>query len=309
MKVAVLDLGTNTFNLLIHQIENKSFTLLYKDKIAVKLGEGGINKGKILPTPFERGLEAIEIHLETCNQFYVDKIIAFGTSALRSASNGNEFKEAVQSQLNLEIEIIDGDREAELIYKGVKLAYPLNEEPHLIMDVGGGSTEFIIGNNKEIFWKKSYPIGAARLLDQFNHQEPILSEEVTQIETYLTNQFLELEEQVKKYSVTKMIGSSGSFETLADMISFMQSGESIFSKAFTTVPINLSHLEEIIPKILSRNIADRLMMKGMLPLRVDMMVVVCIFIQLIIQKLTIQELHLSDYAMKEGMMEELLEQY
>ncbi len=308
MNIAVLDLGTNTFNLLIHQLDGSSYTLLYKDKIAVKLGEGGINRGKIMPTPFERGLEAIEHHLETCKQFYVDNIIAFGTSALRSASNGNEFKDAVQSQLNLKIEIIDGDREAELIYKGVIQAFPITEQPHLIMDVGGGSTEFIIGNAHQIFWKKSYPIGAARLLDQFQHQEPIRKDEIAAIQGYLADQFTELEEQVRKYEVTRMIGSSGSFETLADMISYEQKGSSIFEQPFTYLPIDLEALKNLFPKILTQNVADRLMMPGMLPLRVDMMVVVSIFIELILEKLTINSLYLSDYAMKEGIMSELIDQ-
>jgi exopolyphosphatase/guanosine-5'-triphosphate,3'-diphosphate pyrophosphatase len=308
MNIAVLDLGTNTFNLLINQLEGNSYRLLYKDKIAVKLGEGGINKGEIMPAPFERGLEAIEDHLETCKQFDVSRIVAFGTSALRSAKNGHAFKSAVYEQLNLSIDIIDGDREAELIYKGVKQAFPLSEQPHLIMDVGGGSTEFIIGNSYQIFWKKSYPIGAARLLDKFQHQEPIRKGEITAIQSYLANQFTEVEEQVKKHEVTEMIGSSGSFETLADMISYEQTGTSIFEQPFTFKTIDLEALKKILPKILMRNVADRLMMPGMLPLRVEMMVVVSIFIELILNKLKITSLYLSDYAMKEGIMSEIIEQ-
>lgn len=308
MKIAVLDLGTNTFNLLIHQIDGKSFTLLHKDKIAIKLGEGGINQGIILPAPFKRGLDAIKQHLHTSRQFNVDQVVAFGTSALRSAKNGEDFKAAVKQQLNLEIEIIDGNREAELIYKGVKKTNLLSKTPCLIMDVGGGSTEFIIGTESEILWKRSYPIGAARLLDRFNHQEPILSSEIEAIQSYLTDQFSALEAEVKSFGVTKMIGSSGSFETLADILSFEKTSKSIFDSPFTSIPIDLDHLNQVIPAILSKNTADRLLMKGMLPLRVDMMVVVCIFIQLIIKKLTIKEVHLSDFAMKEGMMDELIAQ-
>ncbi len=308
MKIAVLDLGTNTFNLLIHQIDGDGFSILHKDKIAVKLGEGGINQGIIQPAAFERGLDAIEQHLNTSSQFEVDKVIAFGTSALRSAKNGNEFKASVKQQLNLEIEIIDGNREAELIYKGVKKTGLLSESPCLIMDVGGGSTEFIIGNKSEIFWKRSYPIGAARLLDQFKHEEPILPSEIKNIQNYLNGQFTELEEQVKQFGITKLIGSSGSFETLADIISFEKTDQSIFDSPFTSLEIDLENLLHLFPEILSRNVADRLAMKGMLPLRVDMMVVVCIFIELILKKLNIQTVHLSDFAMKEGMMDELIAQ-
>ena len=98
MRIAIIDIGTNTFNLLIQEVDKNTTTLLHKDKISVKLGEGGINDGVIHPIPFQRGLDAIGVHLATIDQFQVDKIVAFATSAVRSAKNGGEFKAAIEKQ-------------------------------------------------------------------------------------------------------------------------------------------------------------------------------------------------------------------
>lgn len=307
MRIAIIDIGTNTFNLLIQEVDKNTTSLLHKDKISVKLGEGGINDGVIHPIPFQRGLDAIGVHLATIDQFHVDKIVAFATSAVRSAKNGGEFKAAIFDQYHLSIEIIEGDREAELIYKGVKEACPLTSKTILIMDVGGGSTEFILANQNEIFWKKSYNIGAARLLDRFKHSEPITNSEIESIQDFLDSQFAELKDALKKWPTATLIGSSGSFETLADILANKHLNRSIFDSPFTSIPMEVNQLKELFPEILSKNISQRMEIKGMLELRVDMMVVVSIFIEYIIDTFHINQVILSDYAMKEGILTEVIQ--
>jgi len=307
MRIAIIDIGTNTFNLLIQEIDKNTTTLLHKDKISVKLGEGGINDGVIHPIPFQRGLDAIGVHLATINQFDVDKIVAFATSAVRSAKNGVEFKAAILEQYHLSIDIIEGDREADLIYKGVKEACDLTSDTILIMDVGGGSTEFILANQNEIFWKKSYNIGAARLLDRFKHSEPITNSEIESIQDFLDSQFAELIDALKKWPTATLIGSSGSFETLADILAHKHLNRSIFDTPFTSIPMDVNQLKALFPEILSKNIAQRREIKGMLELRVDMMVVVTIFIEYIINTFQVKEVILSDYAMKEGILKEVIQ--
>ena len=157
MKTAIIDLGTNTFNLLI--VEGN--TTLFKTKIAVKLGQGGITKGYIAEAPFQRGFEALKKHLQTIEKYQADRTLAFATSAIRSTRNGVDFVVKVKTELGLHIEVIDGNKEAELIYLGVQQALDLGDSNKLIMDIGGGSTEFVICNKKEIFWKQSFQLGAA----------------------------------------------------------------------------------------------------------------------------------------------------
>jgi exopolyphosphatase/guanosine-5'-triphosphate,3'-diphosphate pyrophosphatase len=119
MRAAVLDLGTNTFNLLIAEsIGAKQFKILVNTKIPVKLGEGGINKGEISDVAYKRGITAIQEHFKTISFFKVNKIKAYGTSALRTAKNGNQFISGIKTLFDIDVEIITGDKEAELIYYG-----------------------------------------------------------------------------------------------------------------------------------------------------------------------------------------------
>ena len=141
MRVAIIDLGTNTFNLLICDKKGESQKTIFKNKIAVKLGEGGIDKGIIDQAPYQRGIKALEDHLNTIKEYDVDKVRAFATSAIRSTKNGADFVSEVFEKLALKIEVIDGDKEAELIYQGVRKAIQFDLDYKLIMDIGGGSTE------------------------------------------------------------------------------------------------------------------------------------------------------------------------
>jgi exopolyphosphatase/guanosine-5'-triphosphate,3'-diphosphate pyrophosphatase len=171
--IAILDLGTNTFQLLIANIIDNKPVLVFEESIAVKLGEGGIEKGYISEAAFDRGLSALKQFKKSIDQYQVKLVRAAATSALRSASNGAEFLEKIRSETGIIPEIITGEREAELIYQGVRAAINMGDEKCLIIDIGGGSVEFIICNQEEVFWKRSYDIGAARLMEQFHHSDPI----------------------------------------------------------------------------------------------------------------------------------------
>ena len=218
-RVAIIDLGTNTFNLLIAEINpNKTYQVLFQTKISVKLGEGGIDKGFIAPAAFQRGVEAIKSYQKIIKKYDVDKIIAIATSAIRGASNGVEFVLKIKEESNIDVQIISGEKEAELIYFGVRQAVKMNSETSLIIDIGGGSTEFIIANNKKIFWKQSFLLGAARLLEMFNPSDPITNVQIKTSVEYLKDQLQPLFDAVKKYPVSELIGSSGSFDSLAEMI-------------------------------------------------------------------------------------------
>ncbi|RYD71240.1 MAG: exopolyphosphatase, partial [Sphingobacteriales bacterium] len=176
MRFAIIDLGTNTFHLLIAEANNKSFEILYKTNKPVKLGEGRINDNIIIPSAFERGISALKEFRETIDGYHVDKVRATATSAVRSANNGGDFVSAVRKETNIAIEIITGDEEATAIYEGVKLSGAINDLA-LIMDIGGGSVEFILCDTEKLIWKKSYNIGAARLMQKYFKSDPISADD------------------------------------------------------------------------------------------------------------------------------------
>jgi exopolyphosphatase/guanosine-5'-triphosphate,3'-diphosphate pyrophosphatase len=307
MRAAVLDLGTNTFNLLIAEKNSvNGFKILYNNKIPVKLGEGGINTGIIIQPAYIRGINAINEHFKTISQFKVDKIRAYGTSALRTADNGKQFIEEIKSNTGIEVDIISGELEAEFIYYGIRQTIKMNSDKYLILDIGGGSNEFIIANNKEIFWKKSYPLGIARLIEKFKPSDPINTTEIDSIHNYLEMELRDLFEEVRKANIITLIGASGSFETFVAMIAKMDNFTSQSAMFPGSVEIKEDDFENLYQILLHSTESQRRDMKGLEPLRIEMIVLAIYFVRFVLKSTNIRKIIQSNFALKEGAVINLL---
>jgi exopolyphosphatase/guanosine-5'-triphosphate,3'-diphosphate pyrophosphatase len=308
-RLAVIDCGTNTFNLLIIELnESKPYTKLLQTRLSVKLGEHSINKGFISESAYERGIEALGIYKKQCERYQVDHILAFATSAIRDAGNGQLFVEEIATRFAISIQVIDGNKEAELIYFGNKEAVALKEEPSLIMDIGGGSNEFIIANKHEILWKGSFNIGAARILEKFKFSDPASSQEIQALTNYLTEELYTLTSAVNKFKPFELIGSSGAFDTFIDMIHAQLSGEPLLSDK-TEYTLKLSDYSTIASQIKQSTLAERKKMNGLVPMRVDMIVISCVMIDMILNTYQLKNLRVSTYSLKEGALMEYLSNF
>jgi len=304
-KIGIIDLGTNTFNLLLAEVKEQDYSIFYKTKIAVKLGEGGITKGFIAEVPYKRGIEALTQYKAKLVEENITEFYAVATSAIRSADNGGLFVKEVEDKLGILINVIDGDTEADLIYQGVKQALDLGDSPKLIIDIGGGSTEFIIANSQETFWRKSYKLGAARLLETFNPANPINIDDVAAIDDYLEDALEEMLEMSEVYEVNCLIGSSGSFDTLAEMVS-CKNGDCKIWKKDTNYQFLMTDYNGIQRMITGSTLEQRLHMEGLVPMRADMIVIAVVIVNYILNRLIIHDLRLSTYALKEGLIDTLL---
>lgn len=305
-RIAVIDLGTNTFNLLIVEVNSdKTYRHVFQTKISVKLGEGGINKGFIAPVPFDRGINALKTHKLTIEKYKVGKVYAIATSAIRGASNGAEFVAKANEECNIEVQVISGDKEAETIYYGVRDAVKMSDETSLIIDIGGGSTEFIIANKHQIFWKQSFLLGVARLLEMFNPSDPITNKERHVLTDYLKKELQPLFNAVKEFPVTELIGSSGSFDSIAEMVAHRFYTPHIFDGK-TEFGFNLDDCAAVHETILNSTLAERLQMKGLAAMRVDMIVISSILVHFILKSFSIPKMRLSTYSLKEGLLFEII---
>lgn len=307
--IAVIDCGTNTFNLLITKAtEGAKLQKLYSDRIAVRLGENGINSGFIAQTAYNRGISALAQFSEIIATHSATTVIALATSAIRDASNGNTFVQEVKQKFNINLQIIDGNREAELIYYGNKAALDLGSETALIMDIGGGSNEFILCNNTQIFWKQSFRVGAARLLELFPHQNPITSKEIETINDYLNQQLFDLLQAAKKFPPLQLVGSSGAFDSIIEMIAAELNGEA-FSSDKTGYDVNMQNYQTIANLVIASNLEQRKKIKGLVPMRVDMMVISCLMINHILTSLQLKKLKVSTYSLKEGALYQYIQSH
>lgn len=303
-KAAIIDMGTNTFHLLLVDITKEGFQTLYKEKIPVKIGQQGISENTIHPDAKKRAHHTLSHFRNLIDGEEIKNIYAFATSAVRSAQNSNEFVEEIKQQHGIVVNVIDGDQEAHLIYEGIRFSGSLNKENSLMMDIGGGSVEFIIGNEEQIYWKQSFEIGGQRLLDLFHYHDPILASEVIKLTSYLKEKLPALITALETYKPKRLVGASGTFDTLTDMyLASLHVSKGKRQKVFHLPRIEF---EKLAQKLVTLNKEERLKIPGMIPMRVDMIVVASCLIEFILQYVDANELVCSNYALKEGVISQLI---
>ena len=307
IKKAFIDLGTNTFQLLIVAQEGNTYQKIHEDSYAAKIGLGGISSGIITQEGIERAVFALKYFQEKLNEEGVipENIFATATSAVRNASNGEAFCEEIFKRTGILIKVISGEEEAALIYEGVKLGTPIGNDTSLIIDIGGGSVEFIICNQDRIFWKQSFEIGGQRLMDKFMNSDPISPRSVQSLKDYLEEQLLPLTNAVHQYAPICVIGSAGSFETLIDLY-FMKTFGQLPPIEQVSFELPIAEFYDSFLKIVSSNREQRMALAGMIELRVDMIVVGVCLIDFVLKRYDIRQIKVSNFALKEGVLSKQL---
>ena len=295
---AVIDLGTNTFHLLIVAVTpERSFREVFRERKFVKIGIDGVDT--LSDAALERGYSAMADFKLKLDEFDVQRVCAFGTAALRTASNGQHFIDQVQQRFDIAIELISGDREALLIHKGVSEAVPLPDMPVLIMDIGGGSVEFIIAQQAQVLWEQSFPIGASVLYQRFHQTDPIPQVQIEALFAFLTEICQPLLQQLKKYKITHLIGASGTFDVVGDVLEVIAQNKNFVQVAIDSFP---SFLNRVVPS----NLEQRLAMTDIPDSRADLIVVALLLIDFILDQSDFKSIYVSHFAMKEGMLAEMI---
>ena len=299
MKIAVIDIGTNTFHLIIAEQKGPALTIIYKTNQPVKLGEAITKNNLIIPTAFERGIVCLQQFKAEIDHHKVELVKATATSGVRNATNGTAFVEAAWKEAGIKIDIINGDEEAQYIYEGVKWSGAIKGKC-LIMDIGGGSTEFILCDEQELIWKKSYNIGAARLMQAFFKSDPIKEADKNQILTHLSEELQELKTACATFKPQTLIGSAGAFETFAQMLL-----PEINWKETSTASISFSAYQQLSNQLINASHLERAIMKNLIPLRVDMIVMASLLTNYVLAEMNIKQIQLSTYDLKMGVLQSL----
>ncbi|MCK8491272.1 phosphatase [Spirosoma sp. RP8] len=306
MKQAIIDLGTNTFHLLIVEKNDTGYKTLFRESRPAKIGQAGINQGIITEEGIGRALAVLTYFRHVLDEHRVapEQVIATGTSAIRVARNQQEFIRRVEQETGIRIQVISGDQEAEYIYKGVRAAGSLDNTTALVIDIGGGSVEFILGNQERIFWKQSFEIGGQRLRERFMTSDPIGPASIRRLHNYFQEQLLPLANAIHQYHPAVLVGSSGSFDTLVDMWFMHEQGRLPDPKqsAFTLPVEEFYRAYEL---LVTRNHAERMQIPGMIELRVDMIVVAVCLIDYVLKTYAISQIRTSTYSLKEGVLSSL----
>lgn len=302
MRIAVVDLGTNTFHLLVAEIAGPgSWKTLYRERIFVNLASDGI--AQISAAAMTRGLTTMLHFHEITQRHDVAKVIAVGTAALRQAANARDFLAQVKALTGITVEVISGDREAALIGKGVLSALPPVDAPLLIMDIGGGSVEMLLVQNGSVTFAASYPVGVAVLYANFHHTEPITPEILHTIDLHLEQVFADLHEALSHSGEVILVGASGTFEIL-EAILHPGNGEEIH---YSTAPP--ADIAPIYREIVALDLEARRAHPAIPETRARYIVVAMHLIHYMLRHTSRRLLYISSFAMKEGLVAEHIERW
>lgn len=215
VRVCVIDLGTNSFHAIIVDAHpNGSYQVVDRLKEMVRLGQHGLDAHRLPPKAMERGLEALTRIKLLAEGWDVREYLSFATSAIREATNGGVFIERASEELGLRIRPITGEKEAHLIYQGVSRTEEFTE-PSLVMDIGGGSVEFIVVDDDTPVFSTSLKLGAARMTEQFVTTDPLSEDEQARLRAHFKAALEDVLAACREHGVVRVVGSSGTMKSLA----------------------------------------------------------------------------------------------
>jgi len=312
--LVAIDIGTNSIHMVIVKIDTTlpSFNIIGKEKDTVRLGDFCEETGNLTEEAMARGIASLKRCLQIAESFQADDVIAVATSAVREAGNGQIFIERVKAETGLSINLISGNEEARRIYLGVISTMELKGTPHIIVDIGGGSTEIIAGRGGAYDFLSSSKVGAVRLSARFISTDPISKKEFEYIRAYVRG-VLEpttdaLKAKLKKVlsgteheeTPLKMIGTSGTIECLAVLAAVDETG-------VTPDPLNgylltYDDLSKWTNQLRKMAYEERLALPGMSDRRAEIIVPGAIILQTVMELLGISQLQICERALREGVV-------
>jgi exopolyphosphatase / guanosine-5'-triphosphate,3'-diphosphate pyrophosphatase len=298
-RIAVGDLGTNIFRLLVVDVQpdNRSFETVYRAHEAVYLAANGITN--IGNAPMTRAKNVLRQFAQKIAEYGVVNYRICGTAALRTAKNGAELVAWARTELNLVLTVIDGDEEAALIGAGIRWAYPI-AAPTLLMDIGGGSTEFIISDGAKNLWAQSFPIGVTVLYEQFQADgQPLSPQQVDTINSFLDIILTPLRAALREYNISNLAATAGTFSVLTRILRYPQTLET-----YTRMPY--SDYQKLHSELVYLPYNQLLAHPDIPEHRAQLLPISLVLINYAAQLVTTDTIILPHYAMKEGILWQLI---
>jgi len=301
MRMAALDLGTNSFHLLIADVhQDGTFTPLSREKEMLRLGDHVSREGLIPAAAADQAVATVRRMKMLAEAADAPEVVACATSAIRQAVNGCDLVDRIEHETGVEVDVINGLTEARLIFGAIRASVLLEPEPALCFDLGGGSLEVMVGAASGMQWATSKNLGVARLTHDFVHSDPILKSDRRALRDHLRDTLRPIAEETSRYEPKLVVGSSGTLEDLARMVATRRDSQR---------PVSLNQLsfsrDEFLPlhdDILSSKASERRKMDGLEPRRVDLIVAGSTFLATAMDVFDFEEMTVSEWSLREGIL-------
>ena len=295
---AAIDIGTNSMHLVVARADaDGGFDLLTSEKEMVRLGSGGGDMKLLTPEAIDRGIAALHRMSKVAESFGAVDLAAVATSAVREARNGRDFIQRAKAEVGIDVEVISGFEEARLIHLGVLQALQVFDKRLLAVDIGGGSTELVVGQGMDILEARSMKLGAIRLTERFFPDGVVTVERVAECRAHVKAALAPVAWELRGHSPEVSVGSSGTIATLATMAAAKR-GESV--RQLNGLSFTSTELESVIDDILAAD--ERRKLSGLDEKREDIILGGSLLLSEIFRSLGISSMMMSGFALREGVL-------
>ncbi|NJO74549.1 MAG: Ppx/GppA family phosphatase, partial [Leptolyngbyaceae cyanobacterium RM1_406_9] len=302
--LAAIDVGTNSIHMVVVRIQPAipAFTIIAKEKTTVRLGDRDRDTGKLTSQAMARAMDALKRCKEIAQSLNAEDIVAVATSAVREAPNGAAFLQQIETELRLMVNLISGQEEARRIYLGVLSGMEFGNQPHIIIDIGGGSTELVLGDSHEPRTLSSTKVGAVRLTADFISTDPISNSEFNYLQAFvrgmLERSVEEVQAHLKVGELPRLVGTSGTIESLAIIHAREKLG--VIPAPLNGYQFSLKDLRDIVNQLRKLSYEERLNVPGMSDRRAEIIVAGAVILQEAMTLLGMETVTICERSLREG---------
>jgi exopolyphosphatase/guanosine-5'-triphosphate,3'-diphosphate pyrophosphatase len=306
--MAAIDVGSNSLHMIVAQIGlDGSVTTLWRTKEMVGLGRKSFPSRRLSRDSMNLAIRALRRFQQEAYNRHCERVIAVATSAVREASNGGDFILRARRELGIDIRVVSAKDEARLIYLGVRHATELSGGPHLIVDIGGGSVEFVVADENRPLLLESRKIGAARMTAQFVKSDPIDAADLERLLRHYEKELDPVVRTVLELHPTRAWGTSGTLENLAAMCG--SGGDGQTGPGAAAPIIEAERLSRLVGKLIETRAKDRERIEGLDEQRRGQIIAGALLANELMRRLNLKRLELCRSALREGVLVEYLSRH
>jgi exopolyphosphatase/guanosine-5'-triphosphate,3'-diphosphate pyrophosphatase len=304
--LAAIDVGTNSIHMVVVRVQPTlpTFTIIARDKTTVRLGDRDPETGNLTLAAMERAIAALKRCQEISKSLNVEQVIAVATSAVREAPNGRDFLQRVEVELGLWINLISGPEEARRIYLGVLSGMEFSQQPHVIVDIGGGSTELVLGDGHEPRALSSTKVGAVRLTAEHITTDPISNSEFLSLQAYirgmLERSVEDLKAHLKPGENPRLVGTSGTIETLATI--HARETQGMVPNPLNGYSFSFRDLQNIVARLRRASYSERVQIPGINDRRAEIILAGAMILQEAMALLGMESITVCERSLREGLI-------
>ena len=304
--LAAIDIGTNSIHLLVARaLDGTRFEVIDREKEMVRLGSGSGDMKVLEPAAIDRGIEALQRFRQVA-EISGATVHAVATSAVREAENRDVFLERARSEAGIEVEVISGVEEARLIHLGVLQAVPVFDQQVVLIDIGGGSTEFVLGRAGRVLEARSLKLGTIRLTERFFSNEPLRRSDVDDCRQFVRAYLRPVARELGRRGFEVAVGSSGTILNIAEMVQAQRGGDPV--RTLSNFEFTAEELAEVVKALTKmRTVKERVKVAGLDPKRADIILGGAILLEQVFAELRIERMTVSDFALREGVLLDALQ--